>query len=123
MIRLLRQYPLAPAICVGLTIIVASIIPGRSLPAVHWNYTDLAAHLLMYTVFSLSIVYGIEKQTASYRRKQFIYLHTVLIASIFGLAMEGLQYMGPNDRSFELLDILANIIGSFVGVAVYSLIH
>lgn len=50
-------------------------------------------------------------------------LITILIASLLGLSMEVLQYTGNAGRSFEMLDILANIIGSLLGVAAVSLIH
>ncbi len=47
----------------------------------------------------------------------------IIFGIIYGIVMEMLQLGFMADRYFEILDILANIIGSFAGVIVYRLLY
>lgn len=114
---------LMPAVAWGVVIAYLSLTSPEALPKVQWSMFDKLAHVGVYFIFSGLLYYGILKQAASYTKKQFLLVLTLLIASLLGISLEVLQYVGSAGRSFEMLDILANIIGSFVGIAAYSLFH
>lgn len=114
---------LLPALLWGSVIIWGSLASPLQLPASSLLSFDKVIHVGIYFVFSVLLFYGIIKQGASLNKRQHISLITILIASLLGLSMEVLQYTGNAGRSFEMLDILANIIGSLLGVAAVSLIH
>ncbi len=87
----------------------------KSFSSFHFKGIDKIAHFTLYFVFAilwwhaLSYIYN----------KKVIWL--VLVISIaFGIAMELLQLFFFLDRSFEVSDIIANIIGSFVGVSILN---
>lgn len=121
--KLYRGLYLAPAIIWGGLIIWGSLTSTSQFPDVNIVSFDKVIHVAIYFVFSVLLFYGIIKQAASNKKKQFILVLTLLIASLLGVSLEVLQYLGTAGRSFEMLDILANIIGSFLGVAAFSLFH
>ncbi len=113
-----------PAILWAGMIIVLSLLSPTRMPSVDiWSF-DKLAHIGVYFIFSLLLLYGMHAGSASYdKKKQYFSVLTLLIASVLGISMEVLQYVGQAGRTFEMLDILANIIGNFAGIAVYSMFH
>lgn len=114
---------LLPAIVWGSIVSWASLTSTASFPTVNMVSFDKVVHVGIYFVFSMLLFYGIIKQAASNKKKQFIPVFVLLIASLLGISIEVLQALGTADRSFEMLDILANIIGSLWGVTAFSLFH
>ena len=80
-----------------------------------WDFAgvDKLAHLVFYAVFSFlwSMSFRENKE-----HKKFVLFFSVS----FGILMEICQFYLFNGRSFELYDILANIIGSFAGVILFK---
>lgn len=117
-------WQMLPAVLWGGLIIVLSLLSPAQMPKVAvWSF-DKLAHVGVYFIFCLLLLYGMHSGTASYdKKKHYFSVLTLLIASILGISMEVLQYVGQAGRTFEMLDILANIIGNFAGIAVYSMFH
>lgn len=90
-------------------IIVISALPVKS-PQLLFPFQDKAAHVLVY--FSLAFL----AVNTSSRKK----INNPKICSFFyvfslGLFVEIVQYFLPL-RSFEFRDVLANLLGSFLGI-------
>ncbi len=93
-----------------------SLISARS--ASKFNLFDFVgidkfAHLSFYTIFSFLWAMSLRETNIN---KNFVLFFSVS----FGILMEICQFYLFNGRSFELYDILANIIGSFLGVILFK---
>jgi len=113
----------APAIIWTIGIAWLSTGPGVSLPQ---NWYDLFAadkwmHLGAYGLLALLYCYAWEAQfesTKSISQKEV--LGIIIVVSLYGFLMEVIQYLFYPSRFFEYLDILANIIGAYIGGSVYQ---
>jgi VanZ family protein len=74
---------------------------------------DKLAHMIFYTVFSFL-------WSMSFRSIDQIEKKILFFSISFGVLMEICQLYLFNGRSFELYDILANIIGSIMGVILFK---
>ena len=76
---------------------------------------DKLGHLVIYAVFSILMFFGIVKN----RKKMPTNTNALLmvgLCSAYGVMMELMQFTFFTGRYFEVLDIIANIIGSFIGL-------
>ena len=93
-----------------------SLISARSASKFNvWDFVgvDKAAHLVFYTVFGFLWCMAL-------RKKEYVEKFTLFFSISFGILMEICQFYLFNGRSFELYDILANIIGSISGVILFK---
>ena len=77
--------------------------------------TDKIGHLVIYAAFSFLMFFGIAKS----RKKMPGNTNALLVVGLssgYGVMMELMQFTFFTGRYFEVLDIIANIIGSFVGL-------
>ncbi len=99
-----------------LLLLYFSLIPARSIASLHlWSFPglDKVVHVVFYLLFGFLWSMSISQHN---NRTSWI-----LISGIgLGIFMEAGQYYMMNGRSFELLDILANAIGAYLGVLVYK---
>ena len=81
-----------------------------------WDFVgfDKLAHLTFYAVF---IVLWLMAVRAKNINDKFVFFFSIS----FGVLMEICQFWLFNGRSFELYDILANIVGSIVGVVLFKI--
>ncbi len=110
-----RMYKIL-AIAWTLLTLYLSLISARS--ASEFNLLDFVgfdkiAHLSFYTIFSFLWSMSLRETNTG---KNFVLFFSVS----FGILMEICQFYLFNGRSFELYDILANIIGSFLGVILFK---
>lgn len=75
--------------------------------------TDKANHFFAY--FILAVI-----ATVAFRKYARFYLISFAYAVIVGIFLEGVQFFIPY-RSFDLRDILANVTGAGIGVALAGL--
>jgi VanZ family protein len=110
-----RMYKIL-AIAWTLLTLYLSLISARS--ASEFNLLDFVgfdkiAHLSFYTIFSFLWSMSLRETNTG---KNFVLFFSVS----FGILMEICQFYLFNGRSFELYDILANILGSFLGVILFK---
>ena len=96
-------------------------LPGQDLPEIHWvekiNF-DKIVHLGLFTVLVFIFSYPFKKfdYTNAKRSKWFIYI--TLLSISYGIAIEFIQKYFVINRSCDIIDIAADIIGSFIGYAI-----
>jgi len=80
-----------------------------------WDFIgfDKLAHLGFYAIFCFLWSMGL-------RQNSNLKNIPIFFSISFGVLMEICQFYLSNGRSFELYDILANIIGSFLGVILFK---
>lgn len=93
-----------------------SLISARTATSIKiWEFpgVDKLAHLGFYTVFCFLWSMGL-------REKSDLKNIPIFFSISFGVLMEICQFYLSNGRSFELFDILANIIGSILGMILFK---
>lgn len=96
-----------------LCILVVSVIPV-STPQTDFSQGDKLAHVLMYGLTSVFVYRTYSLRTAA----RGVFFLSVAVSSLYGAAMEGIQYFLPY-RSFSAGDIIANTAGAFLGSVLY----
>lgn len=74
---------------------------------------DKLAHIAAYGVMAALLLWGFHR-TAGISSATMA--AAILISALYGISMEFIQYAFFPNRFFEVLDIIANIIGSMLGV-------
>lgn len=99
-------------------ILILSTSPSISLPETIWDLVapDKWAHAVVYGILTILILKGWLKQKSTMVIAQIL---AVLLASLYGILMEWIQFSFFPNRYFEILDIFANIIGSFGSLFVF----
>ena len=78
---------------------------------------DKLGHLVIYAIFSFLMLLGVFKNRGI-NKTSLIFV--VILSSVYGVLMEVMQFTFFKGRYFEVLDIIANIIGSFVGLFFFN---
>ena len=110
-----------PALIWGIIIIFLSLMPSSSLNSKSMFDLDIPnvdkiVHLIFYFGMSFAILWGIYRN-GYYRRKYFFI--TIIACSLMGIVIEVLQQMEIINRHFDMLDIIANIIGTLLGSVLF----
>jgi len=101
-------------------ILTASILSGKQLnkvPLFEIKYFDKIIHFSMYFVLVLSMFSSYIKSFTIITIQ--IKITIVLLAALYGLSLEGVQYYFTADRSAEVADMIANTVGCVVGLFLY----
>jgi len=100
-------------------VFILSVVSGKNLPSVAIVGIDKVAHIICYALLSF-LWMGVLLNTSLTRSKAIFY--AIFISAVYGIVMEMIQYGFFPHRSFEVPDIIANIIGSFIGTTFYVVI-
>lgn len=93
-------------------LIISTIGVGMNLPSSWWEIIswDKLAHAIVYFVLAYFLYKGFRlKQT-----KSRAIWYAISLATFYGILMEFVQYAFFPNRYFEVLDIIANIVGIIV---------
>ena len=113
-----------PAIIWGLIILYLSSGSSIQLPPSVWDIiaVDKVGHLVFYGILAYLIALGYyKKQPNQISIKALVVV--CLISSIYGICLEFMQYALFPNRYFEILDIIANISGSLIGILFFKYIY
>ncbi len=113
-----------PAIIWALLILYLSSSSGIQLPPSIWDFlaVDKIGHLVFYEILAFLIVYGFYKIKNQTINKKTL-LISLIISSLYGISLEFMQYSLFPNRYFEILDIIANISGSLIGILFFKYIY
>jgi len=101
-----------------LFIIVASLLPKEAM--IKPNWTDFANFDKVSHLFSYAILVFLWSKLLSLKVGKVKGARIAFYSSIIlGLLMEFLQWQMNSGRYFEILDIIANIIGSIIGLTAF----
>lgn len=109
-------------------IVIAYLIgmPGSELPDLNfWKVLpfDKAAHAFVFIVFTFLFAVAAKKQY-NFRALRKNGAKIALLSGIFyGIILEVLQQFIFKNRYFDTMDILANSIGSLIGIVIFYLIY
>ena len=95
-----------------------SLLPARDFPQLPlFPGADKIVHICMYLGLAVLACWSMH---AEVKRKW--YYAVIFFAISWGAMMEIVQYLMHLGRSFELYDILANSIGTLIGVSIYIIL-
>ena len=116
---MLNKY-LIGSIVWAILILILTLTPGKSVPDLTIFSYDKLGHGFVFFVLAFLLISGLyENLKDSVRKKNAIYIG-MLVAATYGFLIEAVQSVIP-DRSMEMYDALANIIGSFLGLLLFNI--
>ena len=106
----------APAVVMTLLIPALSLLPARffrhmAQPMPTIPYMDKIIHALMYAALTAAYLFALSRDR---RSRLASVLRVVLLAALYGLAMEVCQKLFTSSRAMDPLDALANTLGALV---------
>lgn len=114
-----------PSIIWTIVIVILSVLPGGSVKPVSfldfWN-VDKLGHLGVYMIHSYLILVGFWHIHDKSLKPNNI-TKAFLLSIALGVSLEVTQHFLTQDRQFDLLDMLANSIGTLLGLMVFKLLH
>ena len=90
------------------------------MPSVHWFdgiSIDKIGHLAVYWMLTWLLIFASLKKS---KNNSQVYTKALLISIFYGVCLELLQLLIFVTRSFEFLDIIANISGSYLGYLTFK---
>ncbi len=90
-------------------------IPSQNLPNVHFSALDKIVHILIYFILvNLWMLYLYIRNGFQFKNKWGLIL--LLSVLLYGIIIEILQGLLTISRSADIFDVVANLIGSFIGI-------
>lgn len=80
-------------------------------------HADKFAHFIFYMMFSILGCLFVRERTEGNWSVQKAVKYMVLVAMLYGMVIEVLQYTLTEDRMAEIGDVLANTIGAMAGIS------
>lgn len=118
-IRFLKVY--GPAILWGIFILVATLMPGKSLPSISLFRFDKLIHVIIFGVFAW-LVLRAYFLSGNNNNKTSVYLIVAVSTILFGIAIEGMQQYIP-DRGADRYDVIANTVGIIAAQVIFYFVH
>lgn len=97
---------------------ILSTLPKSQADSLRWlniEHGDKLSHLAAYAILSFLLMHALNNDLENLQWKK-----SLMIAAFYGLCMEFIQYLFYTDRHFDILDIIANIIGAILGIIIYK---
>ncbi len=113
--QLFRKYPFLPAVLFFLITILLLTLPGSSFPRSHFfdiAYFDKWVHIGLFGILCFLFSYPITLQSITDNKKKYWFWVILFLGIGYGILMEFVQKYWVVNRSFDLLDMVADAIGS-----------
>lgn len=124
MLSFLRYNTLA--VSWSLIILLLCLTPTHHLPQFDiWAIfsLDKVAHFLLFSVLALFTIVGLKRQYYSYHLRYYAKTVALLYCAAYGFLTESLQLLISPTRSFDWLDLVADIIGAIIGIGLFRFIY
>lgn len=100
-------------------ILVGCLLPGSTMPNSDTQNLDKALHIILFLCFTFCSLVGCVKQSQYPMLHYFALKYVVLFSIILTVAIEVIQHYFIPRRGFELLDIVADLVGIVLAVALF----
>ena len=109
-----------------LLILLLTLTPGSSLPETSlWDELisfDKVVHFFLFSVLVLLSIIGFTKQYTFDKVRAKAVPYALILGIVYGILIEITQQAVPG-RYMELMDVVANTIGCFMGYGMFYLIY
>lgn len=110
---MLKNLLLVASIFYTITLIALSLINIPDLPDLGFSFDDKILHFVAYFVLAIFWITYVKLLN-----ERNIYRIVLIATIILGAVLEGLQFVLNPNRSFDLLDMLSNALGAFIGTLI-----
>ena len=107
----------------ALFMLVLCGLPGDQFEKSQHVHADKVIHTFLFAVLFLLLSTGFIKQTAVTWLRTYPLQKVFALSTAYGIFIEVLQGLFFESRSIEGLDIIANLVGSFIGVIIFFLVY
>ena len=110
----------------ALFILLLCSAPGDQLPeAGFWDLLsfDKFVHAFLFAIQVLVLIVGFRRQYSYSVLRYYARSAAFVTGVIYGIIIEILQLLVFSGRSFDLYDVLANIIGCILGIILFRIIY
>lgn len=104
-----------PSITWAAFILVVCLMPGKDLPSINLWQFDKLEHMGVYIILAALTYWGWRRQTEYGWFHKHTFMKILIIAAVYGFAVEVMQKLFTTDRQFDLLDATANALGACIG--------
>lgn len=103
--------------------IIVLYLSASAVPQLNLNFAlaDKVNHFAAYALLSVLMCWGIWQTKKVFERK--VLLAVLIISSTYGILMEIMQYLFFPNRYFDYGDMLANILGSILGIIIIRIYY
>lgn len=108
-----------PAYSITLGIFILSTFLSIPVQVAEVSYFDKIEHFFAYFVLVISFLVAFKKTNKLTPKRSYLML---LMASLYGFALELTQYSLFPNRYFEWIDAAANVLGVVVGFGLFKLL-
>lgn len=115
-----------PPVIWAIIILFLSLTPSHEMPDTNiWDFLsfDKLAHMFFYALLALQLIIAFKKQYSNSALKHNAIAIGFIISMLYGIIIETLQYYMYAGRTADLIDIIANFIGAFIGVSSFFVIY
>ncbi len=106
--------------------LILCAMPGDKIPNFNlWQLftADKLAHTLIFTVFIFLLIIGFKKQYTFQKLRYHAKKTAFIIALLYGIFLEIMQYLFFTSRVADVNDIIANISGCFIGLLMFRWVY
>lgn len=107
-----------PAFLWAIVLAILMLLPASSLSESRLLSYDKLAHLGVFTLFGILVMFGAMTTSILGKSKISQVTYSLTIGIVYGGLLELLQQFA-SDRSADLYDFFANVVGTILGVVVF----
>ena len=119
--------PLLPGLIWTLLIAVLTLMPGNYIPKVltflDWLSPDKIVHLILFGVYAYLLAEGFVRQDRPWFTSRYPIWSSLIIGIVFAFFTEVMQRFVIPGRYGNIYDMLADILGSILGITVWYIIQ
>ena len=107
-------------------IMITTLLPSTALPSTSaWDLLtfDSFAHIFLFAVLTFLMIVGLKKQFTNTKLRHYAIRYSLLICTLYGIAIELLQEFVIYGRQGDIIDVVSNAIGCLVGIIVFKWIY
>jgi VanZ family protein len=117
---LIKSIPVAAFLILFALSAFGGLLPNSSLPATGSPFAQSDKVLHFLTCFALTLTFYFILDTS---RRRVLHLTLAVCTIGVGVGSEIVQALLPNDRTFDPLDVLANVVGSLAALGLATWYH
>lgn len=106
-------------------IFLLTLLPGNYFPRISDFWTlfspDKVVHIALFTGLAFLLAFGLARQYPE-RSMRCIFVWVGLVSTFVAILTELLQWYLPIKRDGNIYDVIANIVGVFIGFAAFSIL-
>jgi VanZ family protein len=119
--QFIRNYPFLPAVVFFIITVILLTLPGSSFPKsplFDLPYFDKWVHIGLFGLLCFLFSYPITFFSISHQQKKYWFWTILFLGISYGVIMEFVQKYWVSNRSFDLMDMVADAIGCFLALIV-----